>query len=90
MQSWFIPGQQKSLFLIPGFAVIGLIALNIISALRQKLPIKKLAASPFSDVTKKNKVETIIGVVLYVILVLGFFVVVIDTQVNGNQIVDMK
>lgn len=30
----FAPGQQRSLFIIPGFAVVGPIALNILSAIQ--------------------------------------------------------
>ena len=43
---------------------------------------------------RKNKIESVIGIVLYIILVLGFFavviVIVIDIQVNGDQIVNIE
>ena len=83
----FVPGQQESIFQIAGFAIIGLIIINIVSTIRKKLPISKVMYSLFTYVPNQNKTEKTIGKILYVLLILGFFATVIDVVINGNQIV---
>lgn len=86
----FSYGHQKTLFYVPGIAILGLIALNIASAIRQKLPLQGLLSSPFSYVAKKSKTEIVISIILNACLFIGFFILLIDVLINGNQIVNME
>ena len=89
-QIWpFSPGQQETIFQVAGFAIIGIILLNVVSTIRQKLPISKVISGLFTFVPNQNKIEKTIGKILYALLILGFFIVVIDVLVNGNQIVNI-
>lgn len=85
----FAPGQQEHIFKITSFAIFGLILLNVISNIRQKSPVSKIISGLFSYVTNKNKTEIIIGKALYIILILSFFIAIIDISINGNQIVNI-
>ncbi len=84
----FAPGQQHMIFNVAGSAVIGLIALNVYSAVRQRLPLQKVLSGFFVEIGTSSGVEKRIRFVLMAWLLLGFLVLVLDVQVNGNQIVD--
>ena len=86
----FVPGQQEAIFQVAGFAIFGLIALNITTAIRQQLSVSKVLSSIFSPAPNKNKTEKIISIILLILLVAVFFAAVIDIQVNGNQILNIK
>jgi hypothetical protein len=84
----FVPGQQRAIFYVTGLAILGLMALNLYSTFRQRLPIQKVIAAFFSEIGTANKVERCIRVVLIGWLVIGFLVLVLDAQINGMQLVD--
>jgi len=86
----FAVGQQKLIFNFVGAAVIGLILLNILSAIRQGLPIQKVLSGFFVEIGTQNKIEKNIRMALIIFLVAGFIVLVIDTQVNGMQLVSLQ
>ena len=85
----FVPGQQETIFQIAGLGIIGLIILNVTSSIRQKLPTSKIVSGLFAYIPNKNKVEIIIGKLLYAILMLGFFATLIDILINGNQLIQV-
>ena len=90
-QMWpFNFGQQHVIFSITGISIIGLIALNAFSALRQRMPIQKLLSALFMQVPTNSRVEKIVRVLLIAWLVLGFAILVLDIQINGMQLVDSK
>ena len=84
----FVPGQQHLIFDVTGIAVIGLIALNIFSALRQRLPIHKVISGLFVEIPNASTIEKRLRLVLIGFLLLGFLVLVLDVQVNGMQLID--
>jgi len=84
----FVPGQQREIFYVTGLAILGLMALNVYSAFRQRLPVQKVLAAFFSEISTTSKIERYTRIVLLCWLVLGFLVLVLDTQVNGMQLVD--
>lgn len=70
--------------------MIGLVAVNVFSALRQGMPIQKLLSGLFAQVPTNNKAEKVVRALLIVWVVLGFMTLVIDVQINGMQLVDME
>ena len=84
----FVPGQQHLIFNVTGLGVIGLLVLNLFSALRQRMPTQKLLAAVFTEVSTQSRGERYIRYVFITWLVVGFLVLVLDIQINGNQIVD--
>ena len=86
----FAVGHQKFIFNFSGAAVFGLILLNIFSALRQHLPIQKVLSGLFVEIGTQNKIEKNLRILLIVLLVTGFIALIIDTQVNGMQLVNLK
>ena len=90
-QNWpFIYGQQHAILSFTGIGIIGLIAVNAFSELRQGMPIQKLLSGLFAQVPTNNKAEKIVRALLIVWLVLGFMTLVLDVQINGMQLVDSK
>jgi len=86
----FVVGQQKFIFNFSGAAVIGLIVLNILSSIRQGLPIQKVLSSLFVEIGTQKRIEKNIRIALIILLVAGFIALVIDIQVNGMQLVNLK
>ena len=86
----FAVGHQKLIFNFLGAAVIGLILLNIFSALRQHLPIQKLLSGLFVEIGAQNGIEKNLRILLILLLVTGFIALIIDTQVNGMQLVNLQ
>ena len=84
----FVPGQQHLIFDVTGIAIVGLIALNIVSALRQRMPIKKVVSGLFVLTPNATVVEKRVRLALMGTFFLGFIVLLVDIQVNGMQIVD--
>ncbi|HEY7656377.1 MAG TPA: hypothetical protein VH881_05875 [Burkholderiales bacterium] len=84
----FTPGQQHAIFYVTGLSIIGLIALNIYSALRQGMPILKVMSGLFMEIPNASASEKRIRLVLLGFLLLGFLVLIVDIQVNGMQMVD--
>ena len=88
-QIWpFVPGQQHLIFRIAGLSIIGLIALNLISALRQGLPVGSVLSGLFVQVPTSNAIERRIRFVLIAFSLVCFLVVVLDIQINGMQLID--
>jgi len=83
----FDKGQQLLIFHTGGIVIYSLIALNMISALRQKLPLKTILFSMFSGVSIKNNMEKKIELLLSILLAICFLILVFDTQINGMQLV---
>ena len=81
-------GQQIYILYFGCLAVFGLIVLNLFTALRQKLPVQKVLSGIFNEIETQNKTEKILRIVLLNFLWISFFVLVIDTQVNGMQIIN--
>lgn len=91
IQNWpFIYGQQQAIFSFTGMSIVGLVTVNVFSALRQGMPIQKILSGLFVQVPTNNKVEKIVHALLIVWLVLGFMTLVLDVQINGMQLVDSK
>jgi hypothetical protein len=84
----FVPGQQHLIFKAAGLGVIGLLGLNLFSAWRQRLPPERLLAALFIEVNTQSRNERLIRYALIAWLLLGFFALVLDVQINGMQIVD--
>jgi hypothetical protein len=84
----FVPGQQWAIFYVTGLAVLGLMALNLYLAFRRGMPIERAVGAFFSEISATTKLEKRTRAVLIVWLVVGFLILVLDTQVNGMQIVD--
>lgn len=84
----FVPGQQHLIFHVTGLSIVGLIALNIFSALRQRMPIQKLISGLFVEIPTANAIEKRIRLALIGFLLLGFLTLVLDVQVNGMQMID--
>ena len=84
----FVPGQQHMIFNITGLGIVGLIVLNIVSALRQRMPIHKVMSAMLVQIPTSSAMEKRLRVALIGFLLLGFLVLVIDIQVNGMQMVD--
>ncbi len=83
----FVPGQQELIFQITGVAVVGLLALNIYIALSQRLSLRTIASSLFTEVGRPTKVQSVLRILFLCWIVLGFFFLIVDVVVNGNQIV---
>ena len=86
----FVLGQQHAIFRVAGLAIIGLIGLNVYSALRQRLPIRDVIAALFSEVGAASKAEKWVRLALIGWLLVGFLVLLLDIQVNGLQIIDQN
>ena len=86
----FAIGHQELIFNFSGAAVIGLILLNIFSAFRQRLPIQKVLSGLFVEIGTQNKIEKILRVLLITLLLTGFITLIIDTQANGMQLVNLN
>jgi hypothetical protein len=84
----FVPGQQHLIFNVTGLSIVGLIALNIFSALRQRMPIQRLLSGLFVQIPTANAIEKGIRLALIGFLLLGFLTLVLDVQVNGMQMID--
>lgn len=84
----FAPGQQRAIFNVVGLAIFGLIALNVYSAHRQRVPIQRVLAAFFAEIGTANRAEKWIRVLLIGWLLIGFLVLGLDVQVNGMQLVD--
>ena len=84
----FVPGQQHMIFNVTGLAIVGLIALNIWSAVHQSMPIHKVISGLFVQIPASSAIEKRVRLALIAFLLLGFLVFVIDIQVNGMQMVD--
>ncbi len=83
----FALGQQELIFQITGASVIGLLVVNVYVALSQRLPFRTVVSSFFTEVGRPTKVQKALRVFFLCWLVLGFFVLVVDVVVNGNQLV---
>lgn len=83
----FDEGQQILIFHTGGIVVYSLIALNLISALRQKLPMKTIISSMFSGVIIKSNIEKKIELLLSTLLAVCFITLALDTQINGMQLI---
>lgn len=84
----FVVGQQIFILYFGCLAVFGLIVLNVFTAFRQKLSIQKVLSGIFNEIETQNKTEKILRLVLLNLLWVSFFVLVIDTQINGIQIIN--
>ena len=84
----FVPGQQHLIFQVTGLSIVGLIALNIFSALRQRMPIHKVMSGLFVQISTASAIEKRLRLALIVFLLLGFLVLVLDIQVNGMHMID--
>lgn len=84
----FYHGQQHLIFSLTGIGIIGLIALNVFSALRQRMPMQRVLSGLFTQIPTNNRIEKALRLMLFVWLVLGFVMLVVDTQINGMQLVD--
>lgn len=84
----FDHGQQHLILSLTGVSIIGLIVLNVFSALRQRMPMQRILSGLFTQVPTNNRIEKALRLMLFVWLVLGFVILVLDTQINGMQLVD--
>jgi len=84
----FTVGQQRLIFNATGAAIIGLILLNVVSSIRQRLPFEKVLLGVFKGVDGLNEIEKKIRLLLFILALIGFFVLVLDTQINGVQLVN--
>jgi len=83
----FNEGHQVLIFHAGGIVVYSLIALNLISSLRQKLPLKTIVSSIFSGALIKSNIEKTIELLLSILLAVCFLILVLDTQINGMQLI---
>lgn len=86
----FAVGQQNLIFNFAGAAIVGLILLNVFTAIRQGLPIIKVLSGLFVIIETQKRIEKNIRIVLIILSVVGFISLVIDTQVNGVQLVNLQ
>ena len=86
----FTVGQQRLIFNATGTAIIGLILLNVISAIRQSLPLKKVLLGVFVGIDSLSKTERKIRLLLIIFSLIGFLVLVLDMQINGVQLVNRE
>ena len=86
----FVPGQQHLIFKAVGLGVMGLLALNLFSAWRQRMPVQKLVAALFTEVSTQSRGERYIRYALLGWVLLGFLALVLDVQINGMQLMDAQ
>ena len=86
----FSVGHQKLILNISGFFIIGLIILNLFSALRQDLPLRKVISVIYTETSNFNKIEKAMRVLLITLLITWFIVLFIDIQVNGMQLINRE
>ena len=80
------PGDQIFIFYGLGLIIFGLFLVNIFSAFRQRLPVKRVIFSLFSEVANANKLESILRYILLFLLAIVFMVLFLDIGVNGMQL----
>jgi hypothetical protein len=86
----FVPGQQHLIFKAAGLGVMGLLALNLFSAWRQRMPVQKLVAALFTEVSTQSRVERYLRNALLGWVLLDFLALVLDVQINGMQLMDAQ
>jgi hypothetical protein len=79
-------GDQIYIYYVLVTALLGLFAVNVSSAFRQKLSVKKLVLSLFREVTGADSVENAIRNVFLSLLAISFIILVIDISANGMQL----
>ncbi|MGH1428839.1 MAG: hypothetical protein ACRBEE_12920 [Arenicella sp.] len=86
-KNWpFTVGDQVYIYYVLVAVIFGLLLVNLTSALRQKLTVKGIVFSFFSEVVGGNKIENNIRILLLFLLAISFMVLAIDIVVNDMQL----
>ena len=90
----FVPGQQALILKIGGLGASALYALNVLLklsvALRQPVALETLVQAFVVDVNARVRAERYATYALIIWVLLAFFALAMDVQINGMQIVDLK